>query len=214
MKNEFSLDQNNTNLYSWNEYKHQTDVNMEGKYALSGKMSLESGYSNTWRQYAMKTGDNTIGFLDYSELRNKVFTYFTASLTDKIGLKSGVALEHIRQQTGKNVRQSLRVMPHLWFNYSVNHKVSIMSGYDVNQIYPVLYQFSPTNIMIDIFVTQKGNPELKPAVRHHLFMDFSMNNKLKIMPQFIFIKDGISKIVFPSRCRISHPSPSACVTRG
>ena len=192
MENEFRF-QSSDFLDYWNEYKHQTVFNVEGKYILSGNRSLESGYSNSWRQYAMGTG-NGIGFLDYGELRNNVFTYFTASLSDKIGLKSGVALEHIKQRNDKKVRQSVRVLPYLWLNYSMNPKVNITSGYAVNQVYPVLYQFSPTSIRIEMYVTQNGNPDLKPAVRHHVFTDFSLNNKLKIMPQFIFIKDGISEL--------------------
>jgi hypothetical protein len=46
----------------------------------------------------------------------------------------------------------------------------------------------------DVFVQQKGNPHLKSAVRHHAYIEILLNKKLKIMPQYIFTKDGIGEV--------------------
>lgn len=177
----------------WDEYKHLTALNLESKYFQSEKVSFDAGYSNIHRQYASNSSQG-IGFLDYRENRNKAFVYLSGYSSDNTGLKAGIALEHIRQQNDEKISQYLRILPYLTVSYKMSRTVNIVAGYFTNQSYPALYQISPMNIVIDTFLTQIGNPELKSAVRHHAFIKFSLSEKLKIIPQLTFIRDGVSEI--------------------
>ena len=177
----------------WNENKHLTALNVETQYFQSEKMSFDAGYSNIHRQYASSTNQGT-GFLDYSENRNKAFVYLSCYFSGNTGLKTGIALEHIRQQNGEKSNLYLRVLPYFTINHRINKTANIVAGYSTNQSYPSLYQISPMNIVIDTFLTQMGNPELKSAVRHHAFVEFSLLENLKITPQLTFIHDGVSEI--------------------
>jgi hypothetical protein len=156
-------------------------------------MSLEAGYSNIRRQYASSSSQG-IGFLDYGEYRNKAFIYLTCSLSDKTGLKVGVAPERIRLRNGKTTIHTLRVLPYVQINHKINGTANISAAYAANQSYPALYQLSPMSIVIDTFLTQIGNPALSSAVRHNAYVELSLWNKLKIMPQLNFLHDGISEI--------------------
>jgi hypothetical protein len=192
-----SYNQNNSknfkseNLY--NEYKNHTIFNIENQYMISSLLSLESGYSNIWRMYGSESSLGR-GFLDYKEYRNKVFLYLSFFLSDRMWLKSGLAMEHIKTRGKYNHNDYLRALPYLQLYYSFNQKEKIQINYSTNQSYPSLNQLSPMSLAIDTFLTQVGNPALKSAIRHQFFMEFTLRNKIKIIPQFVFVNDGISEV--------------------
>jgi len=176
----------------WSEYKNQTVINLEGKYKLFDKMSVEAGYSNIRRQYASNIYQKVS--LDYSEYRNKAFIYLYCYLSDKIELKFGSASEYIRQRNSYLEKNDLQWLPYFHINYKFNRIVNLYAGYATSQSYPLLYQLSPMSIVVYSFLTQIGNPSLLSTVRHQAFAEISLYNKLKILPQFNFIRNGISEI--------------------
>jgi hypothetical protein len=195
IENEYN--QNNAANYldenTYNEYKNQTVFNAEAKYLLSGNVSVESGYSNIRRSYASGSSQGR-GFLDYREDRNKIFAYLSLYPSDRIWLKSGVALELINTRNREVANKSLRMLPYFQVNYRINRAANIQAGYATNQSYPSLYQLSPMSIAIDTFLTQIGNPALKSAVRHHAFVEFFLWDRLKITPQVNLISDAVSEV--------------------
>ena len=195
IENEYRQDETSYYRYNdmWDEYKNQTVLNVEAKYRLSDWMTAETGYSNIRRQYASQSSQGR-GFLDYGEHRNKAFAYLTFSLSDKAGLKSGIAFEHIRQRNITNETDYLRVLPYLQIDCKINRSATIAAGYAAGQSYPALYQLSPISSVIDTFLTQIGNPLLKSAVRHQFFTELTLWKNLKLTPQFHYISDGISEI--------------------
>ena len=194
MENEYRQDEPVNYRYFdvWDEHKKQTILNVEGRYKLSGAMTLEAGYSNIWRLYASESSQGR-GFLDYSEQRNKFFGYHTWTLSEKAGLKSGVALEHIRQRSREDENSYLRILPFLLMNYKISPRAHVSIGYTTNQSYPSLEQLSPISIVVDTFLTQIGNPVLKSAMRSQVFAEIRLWNKLKIMPMYSFVTDGVSE---------------------
>ena len=195
MKNEYCQDITSgyRDVDLWNEFKDQTNLNTEAKYNLSDRLTAEAGYANIWRQYASKSIQGK-GFLDYSEHRNKAFVYLTWYFSKKGGLKSGVAIEHIRQRSQDIETGYLRTLPFLRVDYTFNRKASVAVGYATGQTYPSLFQLSPIPIVIDTFLTHISNPTLKSAVRRQVFAELTLWNRLKIMPQFNYISDGVSEV--------------------
>ena len=167
----------------WNEYKNQTVINLNGKYILSDRMSVETGYSHIFRQYA-STSSHGSGFLDYSEYRNKIYAYLSCYLSDKTGLKLGLAPEFIRLRNGEMEKTTLRLLPYLHINHPISRTATLSMGYATNQSYPSLYQLSPIRIVVDTILTQMGNPALISAVKHRAYAELSLWNKLIITPQF------------------------------
>ncbi|GHT58648.1 hypothetical protein AGMMS50239_03590 [Bacteroidia bacterium] len=179
------------NLY--NEYKNHTVFNIENQYAISSFLSLESGYSNVWRMYGSESSLGR-GFLDYTEFRNKAFLYLSFFPSDRIWMKSGLAIEHIKTRGKYSHNNYLRMLPYLQVCYNFNKKINVQVNYSTNQSYPSIYQLSPMSLVIDTFLTQVGNPALKSALRHQVFAEFTLRNKIKIIPQFVFVNDGISEV--------------------
>jgi hypothetical protein len=178
---------------SYNEYKNQTVLNMEGKYALSDNLSAEAGYSNIRRRYA-SSSDKGIGFLDYSEQRNKAYTYLSYNPSDKAGLKTGIAIERINTRNRETPAHYVRLLPFFQAGYKINRRVHLLAGYATGQFYPSLYQLSPMSLVIDTFLTQIGNPALKSAIRHHVFAELTLWGQLRIIPQFDFLHHSIGEV--------------------
>jgi hypothetical protein len=109
-------------------------------------------------------------------------------------LKFGIAPEYIRQQNDRIAHQSFRLLPYIQINHSINPAATLSAGFASNQSYPALSQLSPMSIVVDTFLTEIGNPTLVSAVRQQAFIELSLWNKLKIMPQFVFRRDGISEV--------------------
>ncbi len=195
MENEYHQDEPAVYRYFdlWDEHKNQTVLNIEGSYKLSNILSLEAGLSNIWRSYASESSQGR-GFLDYGEQRNKVFAYHTWQLSEFTALKAGLAVEHIRQRSREDVNVYFCVLPFLMINHKFNPSVSLSTGYATNQSYPSLNELSPISIVIDTFLTLVGNPVLKSSVRHQVFTELSLWNKLTIMPHFSYISNGVSEV--------------------
>jgi hypothetical protein len=168
-------------------------LNLEGKYGLTDKLSVEAGYSNIRRRYA-STSNKGIGFLDYGEQRNKAYAYLSYNPSDKAGWKAGAAIERIDTRNRKTPGHYVRLLPFFQVGYKINDRIHLLAGYAANQSYPSLYQLSPMSLVIDTFLTQIGNPALKPAIRHHAFAELTLWRSLRIIPQFNFTRYGVSEV--------------------
>jgi hypothetical protein len=173
----------------YNEYKNYTVFDVEGESTLSPVLSLESGYSNIWREYGSESSIGR-GFLDYEEYRNKVYLYVSYYPPGSWRMKCGLAVEDIKTGVNENVR----LLPYAQLIYKHKKALKAEAGYSSGQSYPSLYQLSPMSQVIDTFLTQIGNPGLKSSLRHQFFIDLTLWDKLKIMPQFVYQKDGISEL--------------------
>lgn len=175
------------------ENKKLTNFNIDGTYSFSGITSLNIGYSNVWRKYISESiaGQN---FLDYSEIRNKFYLYLSLNPSEKLKLRLGTALEsiHIDNENLKTNKWSLQ--PYLQMNWSINKTINVNAGYVTNIYYPSLYQLSPMKTVIDTFMMQVGNPDLKSAIRHTASVRITLWDRLSFTPMFKYTPERISEI--------------------
>lgn len=178
---------------TYNEYKNQTRLNLEGKYIPSSHLAIDLGYSNDWRMYGSESSHGR-GFLNYREYRNKVFAYLLLNPSKKIRTKLGATIEHIRS-CDRDIKSSyIRFLPYIQANLNFDKNINLNASYSTSQHYPSLYQLSPMNLVIDTFLTQIGNTELKSAVRHTVSARISLWNRLTFTPSFNYIHDEISEL--------------------
>jgi hypothetical protein len=177
----------------YSEYKNHTVGNIEARYILSDAISAELGYSNIRREYA-STNSRGLGFLDYTEVRNKGFAYLSFYPSNKIELKAGIVLEQTRSKDRDRAQYSSAMLPLLHFNYRISNAIKLTAGYHARQSQPSLYQLSPMSIVVDTFMSQSGNPALKSSVKHNVLLEIDFANSLKLSGHFNYTKDGISEI--------------------
>lgn len=194
MNNEYRLRdiQEQVSGNNYNEYKRHTLLNLEGQYLLSDRLSLHGGYAHSWRKYASESSQG-VGFLDYREFRDKYFTYFSVYPSKRIQWKIGVAYEHVRTYNREEKLVYSRLLPYVQANFNVHKAVNVNASYSTTQFYPGLFQLSPMSLVIDNYLSQVGNPELKSALHHICAIRVSLWDKLILSPSFIYTKDGISE---------------------
>jgi hypothetical protein len=196
--NDIENEYNHENLYNYkngnlyNEYKNHTLFNLEGEYRLSTATALTFGYTDIWRKYASESAHGK-GFLDYRERRNKVFLYFLFHPSGRLTAKLGMAAEQIRINNRNSENNYWRVLPYIQLNYKLNPNWNINLSYATDQDYPSLYQLSPMSAVIDTFLTQIGNPELKSSVRQTVSVRLSFRGRLTIVPSFSYTYDWIGE---------------------
>jgi hypothetical protein len=64
-------------------------------------------------------------------------------------------------------------MPALNIKYSLKNGDQFLFSYKKGINRPNLFQLNPYQITTDPFLTQKGNPDLEPAIKHDLNLDYS-----------------------------------------
>jgi hypothetical protein len=180
----------------YNEYKNHTVANLEARYILSDAISAEAGYSNIRREYA-STDSRGIGFLDYTEQRNKGFAYLSFYPLRKMEIKAGIVLEQTLSKDRDRAWKSSVMLPLLLFNYRISNAINLRAGYHARQSHPSLYQLSPMSIVVDTFMTQSGNPALKSSVKHNVLLEIDFANRLKLSGVFNYTQDGISELYNP-----------------
>ncbi|MDR1919463.1 MAG: outer membrane beta-barrel protein [Tannerellaceae bacterium] len=190
------FDQNDAVNYKdeneYDEYKNQTSFNIDGKYLLSSALFVKAGYAHSWRKYA-STASIGRGFLDYKEIRNKLYANASLFPSAKLNINLGMGLEQIHTWNRSSRTSLLRILPYGNISYRPNKQWNIEAGYTSVQFYPNLFQLSPMSIVIDTFLTQVGNPNLRSAVRRRLYADFSWRNKITLIPSLSYTQDDVSE---------------------
>ncbi|MCC8154489.1 MAG: TonB-dependent receptor, partial [Tannerellaceae bacterium] len=191
--NHFSQ-QGATKYQQQNEYrgnKNQLIFNLEGTWTFSPKLSFNSGYMGAWRNYLSK---NTEGktFLDYDEIRNKLFAYVSFTPDEKLQVKAGTGVEYLYTDNNQSHAGRWNWQPYLQMNYKINPWINMNAGYITDIRYPSLYQLSSLNTAIDSILTQRGNPDLKSALRHTVTMRVTFWDRVIISPVFKYTPERIS----------------------
>jgi len=185
------IDGNQTNNIDGNqygEYKHRAGVNLEAAYRLSAKLSGYAGYTGATRTYASGSSHGK-GFFDYNERRNMAFVgvsynHSAAGFAGSVGF----GVEGITLRNRNAVKHITRILPYMQIKFfHINVKYSVASHY------PVLYQLSPMSIRVDSLLSQIGNPDLIPSVRHTIAVRFNRRDRLTIEPAVHFTRNAISE---------------------
>ncbi len=185
----------------YNEYKNHTLLNVEAQYLLSSKFSLSAGYSNSWRKYASNSSQG-VGFLNYREYRSKYFGYLSIYPSPKMQFKIGAAFEDVNSYNRDAKMDYSRILPYSQLNFNFSKAVNLNASYSTSQYYPSLYQLSPMSLVIDNYLSQTGNAELKSAVTHTAALRLALWDKFSISPAFDYTKDNISEAYIENEYKI------------
>jgi hypothetical protein len=183
---------NNIDENLYNEYKKQAGFDLDINYRLTPKSFIDMGYTGVWRKYASESAHGK-GFFDYNEYRNTAFAYFSGAISFNINVKTGLGAEYVKIRNRNAVKNVVRLLPYLQLRYDINPVLYIHINYTATPHYPVLYQLSPMNIKVDSMLSQTGNPDLMPSLRHTASARFQWHNRLTVEPSFRFTHNGVSE---------------------
>ncbi|MDR2809082.1 MAG: outer membrane beta-barrel protein [Tannerellaceae bacterium] len=196
MDNRYRLSADNQTDYTdenvYDEYKTHTVFNLDASYLLPSGASADMGYSNSWRKYASQSSRGK-GFFDYDEYRHIIFAYLSSVLSDQINMMSGLGVETVKIRNRNSINNVTYILPRLSIHYKPSPALSMEMNYTATPRYPVMYQISPMSVKVDNYLTQTGNPNLMPSLRHTASLRFGWKDKLTIEPVFHFTYNGFSE---------------------
>jgi hypothetical protein len=202
-----------TNGFERNEtgsnHKDFTKFYTELSHTINAKSTVMAGYGNTWRNlkndYSTATRllptavflNDTTDF-GMSELRHKLYAYYSLVLNDKLSFKVGAAAEYSRPKTAETDHTYLIYQPYLDFNISAHKMLDIKLKYRADSEYPTINQVTPFTQVLDQYTSQKGNPNLRPELTHTISARIrGMQGLISVEPYYGFSNNRINRVVNP-----------------
>lgn len=182
-------------LEEGNSEKMSTKFYLEYTRALNSKNNVQAGYGNTWYDnrslYFTEGQERTFG---YSDLRNKLYAYYSWQPSKKFGVKTGSAMETSRPVSGGNKFSYLSLNPYCDIKYKPNEVINIKAKYRVSTRYPDVSETSPFTNTVDLQSVKTGNPLLEPEVAHKVSLQFSLlEGLLSVEPYYHYSGNMIAE---------------------
>lgn len=186
--------------------KDYTKFYLELNHDIREGSSIMAGYGNTWRQinndYVSETMQlpsvdflNDTSSFSLTEIRHKLYAYYSMRLSSKMRFKIGAAAEYSHPKSGELDRTYLIYQPHLDFDIAAHQLLDIKLKYRASSDYPSIKQATPFTHMIDSYTIEKGNPNLEPEQTHTVSLRFRiMNGLLSLEPYYSFSNSKINRI--------------------
>jgi len=188
-------------------HKDFTKFYAELSHTLNEKSTVMAGYGNTWRNlqndYTTSTlmlpssilMNDTTDF-GMSELRHKLYAYYSLALNKKLSFKVGAAAESSRPKTADTTHTYLIYQPYLDFNFAAHQMLDIKLKYRAESQYPSISQVTPFTQYLDQYTSQKGNPNLRPDLTHTVSARMRlMQGLFSVEPYYGFSNNRINRVV-------------------
>jgi hypothetical protein len=173
------------NLTNGTDKKNSTKFYLEYTHVFNSKTNLQIGYGNTWekRNNTFTVQDSASKF-DYSDFRNKLYSYFSWELNKKFGIKIGAAGESSAIESGSQSNSYLIFQPYADIRFKPWEVLDIKLKYRVESTYPNISQTNPFTSVIDQQSVKIGNPYLQPEVTHKVSLPILIAQLITIEPYY------------------------------
>ncbi len=177
---------NRTNTKFYAEFNH----------TINSKSDVQLGYGNTTKKLVNSFNIEGVASdnFEFTDLRNKLYAYYSYRFNEKIGIKLGAAAE-TSQPKAKGLSTTYFIyQPYADIKYKAFKFLDIRFKYRSSSDYPGTSQANPFEYIIDAETVQKGNPNLAPSVKHRISTQFKILQGLAtIEPYYNFSNNLISK---------------------
>lgn len=137
-------------------------------------MSELIGLNVGMEQELNSSGDELLPEFNYTESISSA--YFSANYSrNNLQINMGLRAEYFQLNKRFSNRTQLNVLPALHVKYSFSNGKHLLFSYNENIVRPSIFQLNPNLQTIDLYTTQKGNQDLKPALYHNFNLDYSFN---------------------------------------
>ncbi len=180
--------------------ENRTKGFVEYTHTFNKKTNLQLGYGNTWQSSESILNINSTDSVytnkfNYSDVRNKLYSYFSWQISEKFGLKFGCAGETSSPSSNDQKNNYLIYQPYLDVKYKPGKNIDFKAKYRSYSNYPGMSQTSPFTSLIDQNTYRTGNPNLKPEVTHKISLQTNiMGGLLTVEPYFHFANNYITEV--------------------
>ncbi len=175
--------------------QHATHFYIEFTHTFSTKSSFQLGYGNTWNELNSRFfTDSTVTFM-YSDIRHKLYAYYSKQLSNKLSFKVGVAGETSNPNADGRKQSYLIYQPYLDLKYDLAKNFILKGKYRSSNEYPGISQTNPFSSVVDMQSIRKGNPALRPEVINKISLQATLfQGFMTIEPYYHFSNNFISEV--------------------
>ncbi|MFO7789075.1 MAG: TonB-dependent receptor [Bacteroidales bacterium] len=132
---------------------------------VGGKAGFEQSLNHSY--------DDLIPEFNYSE--NTSAAYALADYTqNNVQINAGIRAEYFQYGNKDSEKDQIMALPALHVKYRLSDDANLRFSYKQSIVRPHIFQLNPNIQTIDLYSTQKGNPELKPELHSNYNVDYSL----------------------------------------
>ena len=193
--NNYSDDLLNVTDQEGRDRKNATKFYLEYTHTFKKQMNVQAGYGNTWQQQNNSLVSNGVtDHFKYSDLRHKVYAYYSWQPTKKFGIKAGAAAETSNPDADGIKHSYFIIQPYADIKYTFSQQLDVKLKYRADNHYPDVDETNPFVSFIDVQSVKVGNPYLKPEVTHKISMQIDiLGGLLTIEPYYRFSDNYITE---------------------
>ncbi len=190
-----------TNLVAYNlldsineqgkDNKDGTKFYVEYTHTFRNKTNLEVGYGNTWEtQHNNYTTDTSTSTFKYTDLRHKLYAYYSFALGKKIGMKAGGAVETSAPNADGLKHRYTIFQPHADIKYDVSKLLNLKLELTSRSDYPNIEQTNPFTTVVDLQSVKTGNPDLRPDTKQQLSLQINFLSGLVTLEPYYYFSNN------------------------
>lgn len=182
-------------IESGNDHKNATRFYLEYIHTFNNKSSLQIGYGNTWEGLKSNFTSDSLRSFKYSDVRHKLYSYYSWQITKRISIKIGLAGENSNPISDGIKRSYFIAQPYLDVKIDAAKNLILKAKYRSGTTYPDISQTNPYSYFVDLRSVRTGNPNLKPAVLNKVSLQTTiLNGLITIEPYYHFSNNYITEI--------------------
>jgi len=176
--------------------KNSTAFYLDFTHTFNSKSNLQLGYGNTWQQLNNNyTVESVVSNFEYSDIRNKLFAYYSWQNGKKLGIKIGCAGETSSPNSDGQKHSYLIAQPYADVKYKASKIIDFKMKYRSASNYPNISQTNPFTYVLDQYSIRTGNPNLRPEVTHKVSLETNiLQGLMSIEPYYNFSGNYITEI--------------------
>ncbi len=196
-KNDYSNNYYENDILIYNQSGKNDNKNTkfyaEFNHTINSKSGIQAGYGNTWKKTV-----NTFNFgeteFTQTDLRHKLYAYYSLNFNKKFGIKFGLAGETSTPEIEGKKRTYFIYQPYADIKIKPIKMLDIRLKYRSSSNYPSVSEANPDTIFIDNSSLRVGNPLLAPSVTHKLSVRFNiMGGLASVEPYYHFSNNYITQ---------------------
>ena len=179
-----------------NDVKNSTRFYLDYVHTFQNKTSFQIGYGNTWENLNSSfSAESATSDFTYTDVRHKLFGYYSFKLSKKLSAKFGGAGETSSPEAGRQKNNYIIFQPYGDLRYMASKMLDFKLKYRSSSAYPNISQTNPYTYVVDQQSIRSGNPNLSPAVTHRLSLDATiLQGLIKVEPYYHFSNNYITEI--------------------
>ena len=186
--------------------KQYTRFYAEFDHMFSSKTSLQVGYGNTWRdlknnfdvvQTELTSGTDVNFTSDFtlSDMRHKVYSNFSWKLSQKWGMRAGLAVETSSPRAAGQQFNYMIYQPLFDLKYTAGKKLNFKLKYRTSSAYPTIAQTNPFTSQVNPRITSTGNPFLRPSTTHRFSLRINiLQGLLAVEPYVHYSNNTVAQV--------------------